>query len=99
MGLQNIVGEARKLRLDPANEGAVFQVASQFNCLEMPNPGVTPEKGVSNYFRDRTQGPSCALACPAATVYRNYFANEDGQTKDCQLDCLEDIGKAVENDE
>jgi len=99
ISFQNIVGEARKLHLDPASEGAVFQVASQFNCLEMPHPGVTPEDGVSDYFYDATQGPACALACPAATVYRNYFANEDGQTEDCQLDCLEDIGNAVENDE
>merc|ERR1712226_959054 len=71
ISFQNIVGEARNLHLDPANEGAVFQVASQFNCLEMPHPSVTPEDGVSGYFYDMTQGPACALACPAATVSRN----------------------------
>merc|ERR1712232_490411 len=99
ISFQNIVGEARKLHLDSANEGAVFQVASQFNCLEMPSPSVTPEDGVSGYFRDATQGPACSLACPAATVYRNYFANKGGQTKDFQLDCLADVGNTLENEE
>eukprot|EP00750_Incisomonas_marina_P012868 INCI17173.1.p1 GENE.INCI17173.1~~INCI17173.1.p1 ORF type:complete len:818 (+),score=107.06 INCI17173.1:186-2456(+) len=58
---------------DPSNAGCVFQVASQANCLEMVNPAVTPEKGVTIYAYDLTQGPSCALACPGATVFRNYF--------------------------
>jgi hypothetical protein len=54
--------------------GALFQAASQFNCLEFSSWKCTPEKGVSIYSSDRTQGPACALACPAGTVYRNYFA-------------------------
>ena len=52
---------------------AVFQVASQFNCLEMISPGERPEDGITRYAQDHTQGPVCAMACPAATVYRNYF--------------------------
>lgn len=56
-----------------ADAGAVFQVASQFNCLEMVGPGSRPEDGVTNYHTDKTQGPVCAMACPAGTVYRNYF--------------------------
>ena len=51
----------RTLTLDPANEGAVFQAASQFNTLEMINPNVSPEDGVENYIADRTQGPACAV--------------------------------------
>jgi hypothetical protein len=31
----NIIGDVTALTLDPANAGAVIQVASQFNCLEM----------------------------------------------------------------
>ena len=53
--------------------GALFQVASQFNALEMIGPDVTPEHGVSRYQRDPTQGPACAIAAGAATIYRNFF--------------------------
>lgn len=55
--------------------GAVFQAASQFNCLEFSNGRVTPEIGVACYSYDHTQGPACALACAAGTVYRNYFVD------------------------
>jgi hypothetical protein len=51
----------------------VIQAASQMNCLEMVGPGVAPDSGVTGYFRDRTQGPACALTCPAGTLFRNYF--------------------------
>jgi hypothetical protein len=37
----------------PTNAGAVFQVASQFNLLEMISPEITPEHGVT-YQHDRT---------------------------------------------
>ena len=53
---------------------SVVQVASQFNCLEFMGPDVTPEDGITGYFRDRTQGPACSIACGAATAFRNYFA-------------------------
>lgn len=65
--------------------GALFQAASQFNCLEFSNSRVTPEMGVSCYEYDYTQGPACALACAPGTIVRNYFvdvaslaATEDG---------------------
>ena len=48
-------------------------LASQFNALEMVNYSVTPDEGITCYQHDNTQGPICALCCPAATVYRNYF--------------------------
>ena len=63
---------------DPANAGAVFQVASQFNALEMIDPGVTPRDGVAICALDPTQGPKCALACPAGTVFRNYLVQRRG---------------------
>jgi len=37
---------------------APFQVASQFNLLEMTGPSVTPEHGVARYAHDPTQGPA-----------------------------------------
>jgi hypothetical protein len=55
------------LHFDPANgrpadvdagagSAAVFQVASQFNCLEMIGPRVRPEDGITMYASDPTQG-------------------------------------------
>lgn len=72
-------GNVRDMHNAPENRGAMFQVASQFNLLEMPSPDVTPEHGVSGYQHDNTQGPACAMAAGAATIYRNYFAEVDGQ--------------------
>jgi hypothetical protein len=62
----------------PKYAGALFQVASQFNLLEMVSPEITPEHGVTRYQHDRTQGPACAIAAGAATIYRNYFAPISG---------------------
>lgn len=93
-----VIGEARSMHADPELEGALFQVASQFNLLEMTGPDVTPEHGVTRYVSDRTQGPACAVAAGAATIYRNYFApvgDESGQTHDRQIDALADVGDAL----
>ena len=62
------------MHADPELDGALFQVASQFNLLEMTGPSATPEDGVTRYSADHTQGPACAIAAGAATIYRNYFA-------------------------
>jgi O-acetyl-ADP-ribose deacetylase (regulator of RNase III) len=91
------------LHCDPDNEGAIFQVASQFNCLEMGSDAATPNLGVTIYSGDHTQGPACAMACPAALVYRNYFVEhtKNGQTHkgQCahQIDNLEDINDMLGN--
>lgn len=94
------VGDAKALHGDVSNAGAVFQVASQFNLLEMVSPDVTPEEGIGIYERDPTQGPACAIACGAGTIYRNYFVELDGQigqSENKQIDCLADIGEALGN--
>lgn len=96
--VHNISGDVRAMHLQPEHAGAVFQVASQFNLLEMVGPGVTPEDGVSGYAHDRTQGPACAMAAGAATVYRNYcvpVGDGIGQTGQRQLDGLADLGAAL----
>jgi hypothetical protein len=64
-------GDVRQMHQAPENAGALFQVASQFKLLEMVSPTVTPEDGVTRYQHDRTQGPACAIAAGAATIYRN----------------------------
>lgn len=98
--LREIVANVQDLHADPANAGALFQVASQFNLLEMAGPGITPEMGVGIYENDHTQGPACAIAAGAGTIYRNYFAAVNGQTGQSasnQIDCLADIGEALGN--
>ncbi len=99
--LEELVADVRALHADPENKGALFQVASQFNLLEMISPSITPERGVERYESDRTQGPACAIAAGAGTIYRNYFARVNGrvgQSADNQIDCLHDIGQALGND-
>ena len=83
--------------LSPEYSGALFQVASQFNLLEMGHPSFIPEDGVEIYWGDPTQGPACAQAAIGATLYRNYFIQMPdgtrGQSKDNQINCLEAVLK------
>ena len=93
-----VEGDVRQMHSYPSNAGALFQVASQFNLLEMAGPGISPEDGVTRYEDDPTQGPACALAAGAGTIWRNYFvtvAGGVGQTRDRQLDGLADLGRAL----
>ncbi|SFM04992.1 hypothetical protein [Methylobacterium pseudosasicola] len=96
--LSIVEGDVRTMHRQPENREALFQVASQFNMLEMVSSTVTPEDGVTRYEHDRTQGPACAMAAGAATIFRNYLvpaADGFGQTADRQLDGLADLGAAL----
>jgi hypothetical protein len=98
--VQDVVANVQDLHVDPSNSDALFQVASQFNLLEMMSPRATPERGVGIYEHDHTQGPACAIAAGAGTIYRNYFAptnGQIGQSESNQIDCLADLGKALGN--
>lgn len=99
--VSEIVADVKNLHNLPENENALFQVASQFNLLEMINPNITPEMGIDRYEFDRTQGPICAMSCGAETIYRNYFVEingQIGQTEELQIDCLELIGNELDNE-
>jgi len=87
----NISDSTLDLYLDPANAGAVFQVASLFNCVESDSPATTPEAGVTQGGCQATQGSASASACPAATVFRSYFVNGEGQVDGKQVDCLSEV--------
>jgi len=50
----SIAGNAASLHA--AHPNSVNMVASQFNCLEMVGPGERPEDGITQYYRDKTQG-------------------------------------------
>ncbi|HMN92726.1 MAG TPA: hypothetical protein PKC60_05790 [Hydrogenophaga sp.] len=98
MRVRTVVGDARALHAEPAHARACFQVASQFNALEMVAPEITPEHGVTRYAMDRTQGPACALAAGAGTIWRNYLMplpGRQGQTASEQLDALQPLGKTL----
>jgi hypothetical protein len=92
------IGDVLELHALAENEGALFQVASQLNCLEFAGPDELPEDGVTQYAFDPTQGPACALAAGAATVFRNYFVDVDGergQTASRQIDNLAGVVRAL----
>jgi hypothetical protein len=100
ISLREVVANVQDLHVEESNANSLFQVASQFNLLEMASPHITPEKGVGIYENDRTQGPACAIAAGAGTIYRNYFApvnRQVGQSAENQIDCLAGIGEALGN--
>lgn len=98
--VSELVADVRQLHADPSNRDCLFQAASQFNLLEMVSPHITPEQGIDRYAHDYTQGPACAISCGAGTIYRNYFVpvgDQMGQSSDLQIDCLELIGRTLDN--
>lgn len=99
--ITEVVGNAADLHATPSNAGALFQVASQFNVLEMAGPDVVPDAGIGIYEYDKTQGPACAIAAGAGTIYRNYLVpngDQIGQSRGRQIDCSADLGRALGND-
>lgn len=100
LNVSEVIADVKKLHQLPENEGAMFQVASQFNLLEMIGPNITPEKGVGIYENDPTQGPACAISCGAGTIFRNYFAEVNskiGQDASNQINTLEELNILLNN--
>lgn len=98
--LRETVADVQTLHADLSNADSLFQVASQFNLLEMVSHNVIPEHGVGIYENDHTQGPACAIAAGAGTIYRNYFApvnGQIGQSENNQIDCLVGVGRELGN--
>mgnify|MGYP000738810513 CR=1 FL=1 len=54
-----------------APPGTLFQVASQFNCLESPGSYITE---VADYVHDPTQGPRASLSAFPGALLRHYAA-------------------------
>jgi hypothetical protein len=77
-----------------AGDGTLFQVASQFNCLESTGPWLSP---VERYLRDSTQGPRASISALPGTLLRHYAAPAAGgerfvQTEDGrQVELLADV--------
>jgi hypothetical protein len=67
---------------NPDYKGALFQVASQFNCLEMSNPYISIQKTdnfMNVYSKDKTQGPRASISAGPGSILRTYF--RDGEIK------------------
>jgi hypothetical protein len=77
-----------------AGEGSLFQVASQFNCLESCGSSVVP---IEEYLSDSTQGPRASVSALPGTLLRHYAApNKDGTrftqlNNGAQLNLLADV--------
>ena len=71
-----------------APDGVLFQVASQFNCLEAPGPRVVP---VRQYVNDYTQGPRASVSALAGTLLRHHAAPASAGARFTQTDarCLD----------
>lgn len=97
VSVENIVDDIVEIHKHKSSAKSTIQVASQLNCLEMVNYNVTPEEGITIYKNDRTQGPICAMSCPASLAYRNYlvFNGLNGQTHDHQIDLSSKFMKYV----
>jgi hypothetical protein len=76
------------------DDETLFQVASQFDCLEAPGPALT---SVERYFSDPTQGPRASISAFPGTLLRHYCApgprgerfvqTDDGQ----QIELLQEV--------
>ena len=63
MSVREVVANVEHLHTNVSNAGSVFQVASQFNLLEMVSPSVTPECGVGIYEHDLYPGTGVCYRC------------------------------------
>jgi hypothetical protein len=77
-----------------APPGTLFQVASQFNCLEAPGPRIVP---VRAYVTDPTQGPRASVSAFPGTFLRHYHAPDPDGGRFVQSDarCLNLLGEVA----
>lgn len=81
-----------------AKDRTLFQVASNFNCAEVPHVTTYPNYGsfVSNLAIDSTQGPAASASAGVSSITRVHApfyspytdANLWGQTRDRQIELL-----------
>jgi len=84
------------MQAHPQNNDAVFQVASNFSALEPIGMTHYPEKGITGYIHDYTQGPFASISAAPGLFYRMYGVFYDSakepskwrQTKDHQIELL-----------
>lgn len=99
-----VVNDVRRLhglaaRHCKQDKRAMIQAASQFNYLEMPNPGATPSFGLTRHYMcdGRVQGPRCATATAGATWLRNWYLTE-GDAEEQQFNGLRAVMEVLNAD-
>jgi len=92
-------------KLVKKNKNAVFQIASNFNCVETPNSGsrLTEDPNFTqNYIFDYTQGPGASVSAGPAAIVRVHaiFFDNDmknvkqwKQRKEKQINLLSELDK------
>ena len=65
--------------------GATFQVASNFHCLDHMRGRRPPNHGISEYKLIGTQGPAATACCAPSLLYRNYLMRETSIVKNLDL--------------
>jgi hypothetical protein len=80
-----------------AGPGTLFQVASQFNCLEAPGPTIVP---IADYVSDNTQGPRASVSAFPGTFLRHYAAPAPDGTRFTQSSAtqIELLADAIDPD-
>ena len=81
--------------IDTANKNAVFQVASQFNCLEYATEYQSKKDGITCYEDDKTQGPSIAMTVAPATFSRNYLEPDINMLEDFRASIPDYVRKII----
>ncbi len=99
--------DVAKLQADASNNGAVFQVASNFNGVEAISEDSFPDQStfLEDYVYDRTQGPRASISAGGAAIARVlaafYDASKDPtswqQSRKRQLDYLSNVSKYYTN--
>ena len=84
------------LQADAKNNNCMFQVASNFSCIEPITETTFPDSAnfITNYYRDNTQGPAASISAGAAGIERvlNPRGPDYGnQTSDNQINLLDDL--------
>ena len=77
-----VTNDVTSMHANPENNGASFQVATQFNTLQCSHSNKSPEHGINLKAVPPSQGAQCALACAPSLVYRHYklpFAQNPGE--------------------
>ena len=89
---QHLSGNAMTLHRDPRMRVGVSSCIS----VQLSRDDWTDvvDRRITRYASDRTQGPACAISCPAGTLYRNYFWKGAGQAK-TQINTLDGIEKIL----
>ena len=77
-----VTKDVASMLANPDNNGASFQVPTQFNTLHCSHSNQSPDHGISLYTASSSPDAQCAIACAPSLVYRYYklpFPHQPGE--------------------